>query len=832
LTLSTLVQGAWARLLGQYSGEEDVLFGSVISGRPPDFPGVESMVGLFVNTLPVRTRLRPEPAVSSWLREFQMLQLELHRYGHSSLLDVQGWSEVPRSRPLFESLVAFENYPRRAHTAGRQEGTAALEMGGISSFEQTNYPLTLFAVPGAGIALRASYDPQRFEAMAVRRMLVHLRSFLEALNEVAEAPLAGWSCIGAAERQEILGWSAGPPTAAPASSIGRLLSNQAARTPDAVAVTGDGAQVSYQELNRRARRLARRLRSLGVGPEQRVAICTKRSLDLVTGILGVLEAGGAYVPLDPAYPRERLSFMLEDSGAAVLLTRHELLGSLPPTTARVVCLDEEHLALPSQDTLPSWGEAEPDHLAYVIYTSGSTGRPKGVAIEHRSVLALLDWARSSFAPEELAGVVAATSVCFDLSVFELLVPLSLGGRVILVENALHVASDEAATGATLLNSVPSAVTGLLRGGLPPGVQTVNLAGEPLKRSLVDELYRQAGVRRVLNLYGPSEDTTYSTIATLEPGSADAPDIGRPVSGTRIYLLDGSLFPVPTGLAGELCIAGAGLARGYLGRPELTAERFVPDPFGSTGERLYRTGDRARYLLDGRLDFLGRVDLQVKVRGFRIELGEIEAILASHPGVLEAVVVAHHDAAGEKRLVAFLRLSAEQEPTGTELRDLLRGHLPEPMVPSTFVALDDMPLLPNGKVDRRALAARDLEPAALPSSFAAPRNELERQIAAIWCEVLGLPQVSVQDSFFDIGGHSLLVLQVQKRLQETLETPLAITDLFRFPTIALLAEKLSDQGSADSSAPATGRERAEARRASMQRRQSALAVEEDDAQSST
>ncbi|MCP4659865.1 MAG: amino acid adenylation domain-containing protein, partial [bacterium] len=540
---------------------------------------------------------------------------------------------------------------------------------------------------------------------------------------------------------------------------------------------------------------------VGVGPEVAVGLCAERTPELVVGILAVLKAGGFYVPLDPGYPKERIAFMLEDAGVRVLLTREDLRATLPEHRARVICLDAGRRPIVEPIVEPGAQAPAPaataGNLAYAIYTSGSTGRPKGVAIEHRSAVAMVAWAHEEFPDAELAGVLASTSICFDLSIFELFVPLARGGKVILAANALELPALPAASEVTLINTVPSAMTEMVRmGGAPDSVRTVNLAGEPLKNQLVQRIYEQQTVARVLNLYGPSEDTTYSTWATIPKGWTSTPAIGRPVGGGEAYVLDRRLRPVPLGVPGELFMAGAGVVRGYLERPALTAERFLPNPFGAAGSRLYRTGDLARYLPDGQLDFLGRLDHQVKIRGFRIELREIEILLAEHPGLREAAVAAREDRAGENSLVAYVVASGAAAPAVAELRGFLAAKLPDYMVPSLWMELPSLPLTPTGKVDRVALGRRALpapEPTAeVPAGAGSgPRDPVERDpveeiLAGIWSQVLGVERVGVHDHFFELGGHSLLATRVQSRVRRDLGVELPLRAVFEQPTVAGLA----------------------------------------------
>jgi len=550
-----------------------------------------------------------------------------------------------------------------------------------------------------------------------------------------------------------------------------LVEAQAVRTPSAIALAHEARALTYAELDSRANRLAARLRACGVGPEVVVGVRMRRTPDLVVALLGVLKAGGAYLPLDPAYPTERLEFMLSDAQAAVLVT------------------DD---ALQRLDAAPGERRSEPDarNLAYVIYTSGSTGRPKGVQLEHRNAVAFVDWATRFFSRAELRRVLASTSVCFDLSIFELFAPLSVGGTVVLVQDALQLVAG-AGQDITLLNTVPSALRELLHlGAVPPSVQTINVAGEPLANSLVQEAYGLAHVERVVNLYGPTEDTTYSTCSVVPRGATQAPSIGQPIDRTSVVILDPHLERSAPGEAGELYLGGAGLARGYLGRPDLTAERFIPDPFSATpGARLYRTGDRVRWRSDGQLEFLGRVDRQVKLRGFRIELGEIEAALTALASVKDGVVLLREDAPGQRRLVAYITpRGAPLEPA--ELRRDLARQLPEYMLPTAFVILTALPLTPNGKIDRAALPA-PLAPDP-EATLEPPSTDTEQLLADIWSDVLAIPHIGRQSNFFDLGGSSLKAFQVIARIRATFGVDLPAHSLFDTPSVAQLANLIVEQ----------------------------------------
>ncbi|KJR63083.1 hypothetical protein VY88_23170 [Azospirillum thiophilum] len=787
VTLNTVMQAAWAVLLRQHGGQDTVAFGTTVSGRPADLPGVEHRLGLFINTLPVILTPHPAMQVADWLRTVQRRNLDLREHEHTPLADIQHWSGQTASGDaggaLFDSLLVFESYP--VAEALRQGSPDGLRFSPVIGYERTSYPLTIAIMPaimpGDRLELHHRYDLAHLTEPAVVGVAGHLRRLLLAMADAPDRPLGALSGLDTTDRDRIPGaWNRPEPM--DATPLPRLFEAQAARTPDATAVIAGTRSLSYADLNRQANRLAHRLRALGVAPGVPVAIMLERTEVLPTGLLAILKAGGAYVPLDPDYPADRVAYMLADSQAALVLTQRSLLPRLPVCEGlRVVALDDPALDLehgPEDDPRPV-NRAE--DAAYVIYTSGSTGRPKGVVIEHRNASALIDWALRLYRPEQLQGVLASTSVCFDLSVWEFFVTLSAGGHVVMADNALALPDLPARDRVRLINTVPSAIAGLLRsGGIPPGVRTVNLAGEPLAQSLVDDLYA-AGIADVYDLYGPSEDTTYSTVTRREAGGRA--NIGRPIDGTCGYVLDGDLTPVPLGVVGELYLGGSGLARGYLNRPGLTAERFVADPFSAEGGRLYRTGDLVRQRGDGVIEYVGRIDHQVKIRGFRIELGEVEARLRAQEGVREAVVVARDGNSG-KRLVGYVVPVGKEAGGGLveRLRAGLKAALPDYMVPSHILVLERLPLTPNGKLDRKALP----EPEVVSSAAqVAPRSEAERALAALWCELLRLESVGVTDNFFELGGDSILSIQLVSRARRH---GLSFTprDVFEHQTLEALA----------------------------------------------
>jgi amino acid adenylation domain-containing protein len=781
---------AFQTLLHRYTGLEDILVGTPIAGRTR--LETEKLIGLFANTLVLRGDLSGAPTFEELLERVREMTLEAHAHQdvpfEMLVEELQPDRDLNRP-PIFQVMMVLQNAPLPEMKLPELEAQA-VELGGAAA----KFDLILFLKESAdGLLASWEYNTVRLDSETIRRMARHFQTLLENSVTNPSERVSRLELMSEAERHRVVvEWNDTAREYAPPLCLQQFFERQAERTPDSVALIYKSERLTYAELNARANQLARHLRTLGVVAESLVGVLVERSTEMVVALLAVLKAGGAYVPLDPAYPTERLELMLEDTRASVVLTQQSLQQRLPPCDAHVIYLDKE-----CQDIARQSGEnplpiTDESNLAYLIYTSGSTGRPKGVAIEHRSAATLLHWAREHFTASQLSGVLASTSICFDLSVFELFVPLAWAGKVILANNVLELPELDAAGEVTLVNTVPSALTELLRmGGVPESVVTVNLAGEPLQNALAQRAYAEAGVEQVLNLYGPSEDTTYSTWALVEKGSTHSPTIGRPIANTEVYLLDRELQPVGQGLIGELYIGGEGLARGYLRRPELTAERFIPNAYSTkAGARLYRTGDLGRYLSDGRIEFLGRADNQVKVRGYRIELGEVEAALAGHAGVSEAVVSARESETGGKELVAYY-VAAEAGVTAEGLRGHLEARLPKYMVPSYFVRLESLPLTPNGKVDRKALPDVGAERVGSAEGYPAPRNVEEELLAGVFAEVLGRTQIGVLDNFFEVGGHSLLATQVISRVRELFRVELPLRSLFETPTVAGLASHIDN-----------------------------------------
>jgi amino acid adenylation domain-containing protein len=774
-TLYATALAAFEVLLHRLTGQTDFVVGIPVAGQASQEGG--DLVGHCVNTLPLRVAIDRDATFAEHLRA-----------ARAAIVDAQGHAEL-----TFGSLVRRLNLPRdprrtplvdltfNVDRVGAPPEFADLSLEPLPSPKSfVNFEIAFNLVDdGAAVAVECAWNSDLLDEATIRRWLGHYDTLLRAFTADPEVPIATAPILTEAERHRIVvSWNATGTAGARETTLHDLVAAQARRTPGAVALVAGTERLTYAELDGRANRVANHLRTLGVSRETPVAVRLDRTAPMIVGILGVLKAGGAYVPIDPAYPAARSAFIVEDSEAKLLLTRRGLAAALPDRGTTTVAIDDEAVSRAS-DADPKAG-SRPGDLAYVIYTSGSTGRPKGVAIEHRSATALCAWARTVFTDDELSGTLAATSICFDLSVFEIFVTLAAGGKVILADNALALPALPAKDEVRLVNTVPSAIAELLRsGGVPASVVTVNLAGEPLSTRLADAIYA-AGVRKVYDLYGPSEDTTYSTVALRRRG--EPPTIGRPIAGTRLYILDAAQEPVPIGVRGEICLAGEGLARGYLRRPELTAEKFVSDPF-APGATMYRTGDLGRFRPDGNVEFLGRGDHQVKVRGFRIELGEIESVLASHPDVSEVVVIVRDDVEGDRRIVAYVASPRGAEGLAGVLRDHARTKLPDPMVPNFFVVQEELPHTPSGKIDRAALPAPT--PAELPES-PAPRTPTESSVAAIWAEVLRLPSIGVRDDFFALGGHSVQAAQIMTRLRAAFPLDLPLRLLFQAPTVEGLA----------------------------------------------
>ncbi|MFQ3633438.1 amino acid adenylation domain-containing protein [Roseiflexus sp.] len=783
ITLGTVLQGAWALLLSRYSGETDVAFGVTTSGRPAELPGIEKLVGLCINTLPVRVQVDEDMPIDEWLARLRDLQTGLHQYWYAPLPSIQQWSDVAPGLPLFESILVFENYPFDAQI---HDQLHRFGVSDVYTFSMTNYPLTVVAVPGRELKLTVSYDQERFDTATIERMLGHLRMILEGFTSDAYERIADIPLLTETETMRFVDWNATTAPFPDDVAVHRLFEAQARSVPQVIAVEDGIEQVAYADLDARANALAWRLRAVDVGRNTIVAICTRRSVDQIVATLAVLKAGGAYLPLDPKYPPARLSLMLRDAQPAALLTQRALLD-------RVTVANDAHIPLILLDDLAQDGDATPldggataTDLAYVIYTSGSTGAPKGVAIAHRGLCNFTGAQSRDFGIGVGSRVLQFASFSFDASAAEIFSALVSGATLVLMPDNAVISADELATLLRHMHishvTLPPSLLAVLPDDNLPDLRVVAAAGERCPLAVAAR-WRQE--RTFFNAYGPTETTIGPCWHAVTPDdlATGCVPIGKPIPNVQAYVLDARLRPVPIGVPGELWVGGVGLARGYLNRPELTAERFVDVETLQGQQRLYRTGDRVRWLPSGVLEYLGRLDEQVKVRGFRIEPGEIVAMLRMHPGVRDAAVVAHEES-GEVRLIAYV--VADGDVVG-EVHTMLAERLPAYMVPSAFVRLDALPLTPNGKLDKAALPAPAFDvPVARVD---VPHTPEEQLLAAVWSQVLHIPQVGRSENFFALGGHSLSAMRMIARIREIFRVELPIRDLFEAPTIAGLAERI-------------------------------------------
>ncbi|HUK88750.1 MAG TPA: amino acid adenylation domain-containing protein [Blastocatellia bacterium] len=780
------ILAAFEILLHRYSGQDDIVVGTPIAGRGR--AELEGLIGFFVNTLALRIDLRADPTLRQVLKRAREACLEA--YAHQELPFEKLVEELQPERstshaPLFQVILTLQNNPKQHLQLGDLRATTIGTIGGAAKFDLS---LGVNELDGAMFCL-FEYSTDIFDRETIQSLSSHFVTLLGALTSDLDQPIGRVPLLSEAERNQILlGWNDTHRPYPREATLDELFQAQARRSPDSVALLSGAGSLTCQELNRRANQLARYLNQLRAGPESLVGIMMERRAEMVVAMIAVLKAGAAYLPLDPSYPEQRLATMLEDAHPPVIITQSRFAGALPASDANIVDLDDSWNAISQKEDTNPESNASASNLAYLIYTSGSTGRPKGTAITHLSATVFLHWAANVFPPEVRSGVLASTSICFDLSIFELFVPLCWGGTAVLAGNALELPDLEERHRVTLINTVPSAMAELVTmGAIPASAKVVNLAGEPLPRPTVDRLYAHGEVEQVYNLYGPSEDTTYSTYSLMSPTESRTPVIGKPVANTSVFMLDWLLEPVPVGVPGELYLSGDGLARGYLNRPDLTADRFVPCPFPAVpGARAYRTGDLGRYLRDGNIEYLGRVDRQVKVRGYRIELGEIEAVLRQYWEVREAVVVAPEDKPGDKRLIAYAVGHEGIEPNLADVHVYLKDKLPAYMLPSGYVVLDELPLTPNGKIDRGALSSPQVVRTENEGSYAPPRTPVEEVICNVWGDVLRLELVGVHDNFFNIGGHSLLATQALSRIRHAFKVDVAVRELFELPTPAELA----------------------------------------------
>jgi amino acid adenylation domain-containing protein len=798
VTLFMTLAAAFQVLLQRYSGQDDIVIGTPIAGRSR--LELEGLIGFFVNTLVLRADLSGNPRFRELLAQVRDVTLEA--YAHQGLpfdklVEALNLQQDRSRHPLFQVMFALQDTPDEK----LQLNEVALESqpadAGTTPFD---LGLELSETP-QGLTGRLEYSTDLFEAATISRLIGHFQTLLEGIVANPEARLSELPLLTEPERHQLLvEWNDTTAAFPDDRCIHQLFEEQVAHSPESVAVVHEGQQMTYGELNARANQLAHYLRSIGVGPEVLVGICLERSLNMVVGLLAILKAGGAYVPLDPAYPKERLAFMLEDSTPLVVLTHscYETLFSDMSKCPSLIDLSTEFpswMKQPVTNPEPNSVRLRSENLVYVIYTSGSTGKPKGAGVLHQGLQNLLPWYIKETHLSSDDAVLVTTSMAFDLTQRVIYGPLLAGARLVLASepfDPLAIVTLVAKEHISMMNMTPSGFHALIDASVNGELSTLRrvfLGGEPMQPSKLLELPEPRP--EFVNNYGPTECTATATFyrvpSDFEQYRNRSVPIGRPIANSRIYILDAYQQPVPIGVTGEIHIGGVPVGRGYLNRLDLTAERFVPDPFVSKANaHIYKTGDLGRWLADGTIEFLGRNDFQVKIRGFRIELGEIEATLRQHPQLREVAAGVYEPIPGDKRLAAYVVAQSAPAPTLSELRDFLKPQLPEFMIPSAFVFLDELPLTPNGKLDRDALPMPDMNRQELDVDFIAPRSLVEQQLAEIWCDVLRINRAGIHDNFFELGGQSLLATQIIIRVGEQFSVDVSLSSLFERPTIAELA----------------------------------------------
>jgi amino acid adenylation domain-containing protein len=795
VTIFTTLLAAFETLVHRYTGQEDLLVGSPVAGRTRG--NLENAIGLFVNLVALRNDLSGNPPFDELLRRVR-----------EKVFEALARQELP-----FEKLVE-ELRPRRTSShsplvqmmfALQDELMESLRLPGIAvtpievETGTAKFDLTFTIVRSAtGLNCCAEYNTDLFDQGTIRRMLGHYERLLEGVVANPSQRLSDLPLVTEEENQQFIEWNRTAGEFPRDRCVHELFAAQAGQAPDAIAIEFAERQLTYRELNRQSNQLAHHLRRLGVGTETLVAICVERSIEMIVGLLGILKAGGAYVPLDPSYPAERLRFMLADSGTLLVLTQSNLrsrLNELQLPDVRLLEVDQLNLAGEREDN--SAAEVSSGNLAYVIYTSGSTGRPKGVQIPHRAVVNVLHSMQREPGLTRKDTLLSITSISFDIAALEIFLPLITGANLVLagtetISESARLTELITKSKATVMQATPSLWRFLVESGWTGNRRLKILCGgESLSRELADQLLSRGAA--VWNLYGPTETTIWSTACKMEPG-AEPVSIGRPIANTQVHILDSQLQPVPIGCPGGLYIGGEGLARGYLNRPDLTAEKFISDPFDhdALSPRLYKTGDIARFRADGRIECLGRADHQVKLRGHRIDPGEIESVLRQHRAVRDALVLMREDEPGQQRLAAYWICTNGLSPDNEELQQFLKGKLPDYMIPSAFVVLQKFPLTPNGKIDRNALPVPDHAMAPSAEPFAAPTTPAEQMLAEIWQEILAFERVGIHDNFFRIGGHSLLGMQMMSRVRKAFQADLSLRNIFEAPTIAELAKLLEQK----------------------------------------
>lgn len=786
-TLFMTMLAAFQILLSRYTHQHDIAVGSPVAGR--SLPEIENLIGFFVNTLVFRADLSANPSFTDFLQQVRSRCMEAYTHQDVPFEKLVEEIKPPRDmsrNPFFQVMLAFQNSPAHDLQLWNMESHGKLVVN-----ESAKFDITVFLNSEDGcIKTKIQYNTDLYQASTIERFFNHYANLLKAVCQQPLTSISSLPILSSRERHQLLvEWNDTDVDYPADLCMDAWFERQVESTPDAIAIKVGEDSINFSILNEKANQLARFFRKQDIGADNLIGICLDRNIDMVISIMAVLKAGAAYVPLDPSYPDERLAYMIEDSGARIIITQQAYADRLQSGHGLIVNLDKEWQEIAKYQKTNLARIHRPEHLAYVIYTSGSTGKPKGVMIEHRNLVSHIHCCVNQFGDEARQGILATTSLNFDLSVLEIFTPLVVGGKIIMLDNVLQIDKQAITNEAVLLNTVPSVMSELLElDMIPDTVNTLILGGELLSQTLVDKIYKQTSINKIFDNYGPSEATGFSinAVRTLN----GRPTIGRPVENEQVYILDNALNPVPIGVTGEIHIAGAGLGRGYLNQPALTAEKFIQHAF-SDGDsmRLYKTGDLARYGEDGCIEYLGRIDHQVKIRGFRIELGEIETSLQQHPAIRESTVIARLDTEGQAQLLAYVVMKNNQVAEDSEIRQFIKQWLPDYMLPSHIVRLPKLPLMPNGKVDRNALPVP--EPVTMNESddYIAPKNPTEQEVALIWQQVLNLDSVDIHDSFFDIGGHSLLATRVISRIQQKFGYAVPLRVIFESPTIAAIAAVL-------------------------------------------
>ena len=795
----TVLLAGFYSLLHRYTGEGDIVVGTPISGRHHE--ETQRLIGYFSNTLALRVAVDDEVSFAALLARVR--ETALDAFAHQELpferlVEALNPQRDPSHTPVFQVLFTHDVASSPVELDGRP-----LDQLPLPGWPWSRFDLALGAHEreDGALDLVVEYSTDLFEAETIRRLLGHFETLLTAAVSDPEGPLGKLPLLTEPERRMVVEEWNRTERPIPDGCLHELVRGQAARGPERVAVAGSGATLTYRELDERSDDLARHLCRLGIGEGALVGVCVERVPATMVALLGVLKTGAAYVPIEPTYPMERKAFMLADAEAPVVITQENLLDQLPEHGGRTVCLDRDRVEIASAPAAPL-PTVDPEALAYVIYTSGSTGQPKGVEIRHRSVVNLLAAMREQPGLSDDDVVVNVTTPAFDLSVPDLYLPLVWGAKLVIApredtQDPARLATLLEEVGATFVQATPTTWRMLVDAGWEgDGKLKIVCGGEALPRSLANELVGRGA--ELWHMYGPTETTVWSSSRELGRGHG-SPPIGGPIANTRFYVVDRHLQPLPVGVPGELLIGGAGVARGYRGRAELSSERFFDDPLAPGSGRVYRTGDRMRLRPDGTLEFLGRLDHQVKLRGYRIELGEIEAALDAHPDVLQSVALIHEDDDGDKQLVAYVVAEEGREPTVTDLRGHVAAAVPGYAVPSAIVPLDTLPTTANGKLDVKALPRPGTSRAGLETRYVEPRTPTEEAIAAIWTELLPVDRVGAEDDFFALGGHSLLAVKMLARVHDKLGVEIFLTSVFEHPTVAALAEEVAERMIADAGA---------------------------------